>query len=78
VGDLAARHCTGLNPMSGSVIHIEVIDDLLTECISAMVVRIYRSLGTQQIIHGQLRLVEWVLDGDLFAWGVLLHIKMMG
>jgi hypothetical protein len=78
VGDLVARHCTGPNPMSGSVIQIEAIDDLLTECITAMVVRIYGSLGTQRITGGQLRIVERVLDGDLFSWGVLLHTKMMG
>jgi len=68
VCDLVARHYTGLNPMSGSVIRIEAIDDLLMECITAMVVRIYGSLGTQQITGGQLRIVEWVLDGDL-PWG---------
>jgi hypothetical protein len=63
--------------MSGLVIHIEAIDDLLIECIVAMVVRIYGSLGTQRITGGQLRVVEQVLDGHLFAWGVLMHTKMM-
>jgi hypothetical protein len=58
VGDLEARHCTGLNPMSGSVIHIEAIDDLLMESIEYMVVKIYGSLGTQWITGGQLRVVE--------------------
>jgi hypothetical protein len=43
-----------------------------------MVVRIYRSLGTQQITGGQLREVEKFLDGDLFAWDVLMHTNMMG
>jgi hypothetical protein len=60
-------------PYVGSVMWIEAIDDLLTECIMTMVVRIYGSLGTQWIIGGQLRVVEEVLDGDLFAWGVLMH-----
>jgi hypothetical protein len=78
VGDLVVRHCSGPNPMSGSVIRIEAIDDLLTECIDAMVVRIYGSLGTQQITGGQLRIVERVLDGDLFSWGLILHTRMMG
>jgi hypothetical protein len=78
VGDLAAHHCTGPNPMSGSVLCIEVIDDLLTECITLMVVRIYGSLATQWITGGQLRVLEKVLDGDLFSWGVLMHTKMMG
>jgi hypothetical protein len=77
VETMAARHCTGPNPMSGSVIRIEAIDDLLTECIATMVVRIYRSLGTQRITGGQLRVVEQVLDGDLFAWGVLMHTKIL-
>jgi hypothetical protein len=78
VGDLVARHCTGSNLMPVSVIRIESIDDLLTECIAAMVVRIYGSLGTQRITSGQLRVVEQVLDGDLFVWGVLMHTNMMG
>jgi hypothetical protein len=78
VETMVARHCSGLNPMSGSVIvQIEAIDDLLTECIATMVVRIYGSLGTQWITGGQLRVVEEVLDGDLFAWGVLMHTRMM-
>jgi hypothetical protein len=32
--------------MSGSFIQIEALDDLLTEFIAAMVVRMYGSLGT--------------------------------
>jgi len=63
--------------MSGLVVHIEAIDDLLIKCILTMVVRIYRSLATQRITGGQLKVVEKVLDGDLFAWGVLMHTKMM-
>jgi hypothetical protein len=47
VGDLVACHYMGPNLMSSLVIRIEVIDDLLTECITTRVVRIYRSLGTQ-------------------------------
>jgi len=78
VETMAAHHCTGSNPMLGSVIRIETIDDLLTECVVVMVVRIYGSLATQRITSGHLRVVEKVLDGDLFAWGVLMHTKMMG
>jgi hypothetical protein len=52
VETMAACHCTGSNPMSGSLVCIEAIDDLLTECIAAMVLRIYRSLGTQWITGG--------------------------
>jgi hypothetical protein len=43
-----------------------------------MVVRIYRSLGTQWITGGHLRIVERILDEDLFSWGVLLLTKMIG
>jgi hypothetical protein len=67
VETMTDRHCTGLNPMLGSVVLIEAIGDLLTECIATMMVRIYGSLGTQRITSGQLRVVEQVLDGDLFA-----------
>jgi hypothetical protein len=58
VETMEACHCTGPNPMSGLVVRIESIDDLLNECIVAMVVRIYKSLGTQWISGGQLRVVE--------------------
>jgi hypothetical protein len=78
VGDLVACQCIGMNPMLGSVIWIEAISDLLMEHIAVMAVRIYGSLGTEWITGGQLRIMEWVLDGDLFAWVVLLHTKMMG
>jgi hypothetical protein len=78
VGDLVARHYTRLNPVSTSVIRIQAIDDLLIEFITAMVVRIYGSFGTQKITRGLLRVVERVPDGDLFSWGVLLHTNMMG
>jgi hypothetical protein len=46
VGDLVACHCMGPCMMLSSFIWIEVIEDLLTEFIIAMVVRIYRSSGT--------------------------------
>jgi hypothetical protein len=77
VDTIATHHCSGPNPMSGLVMQIEAIDDLLTKCITIMVVRIYGSLGTQWITGGQLRVVEEVLDGDLFSWGVLMHTQMM-
>jgi hypothetical protein len=78
VADLVVHHFSGPNLMSGLIIWIEAIDDILTKCIAAMVVRIYKYLGTQRIIGGQLRIVERVLDGDLFSCGILLHTKMMG
>jgi hypothetical protein len=46
VGDLGIHHFSGLNLMSGSSIQIEALDDLLTEFIAAMVVRMNGSLGT--------------------------------
>jgi hypothetical protein len=63
--------------MSRLVVWIEALYDLLTECIVAMVVRIYGSLSIQQIIGGNLRVVEEVLDGDIFAWGVLMQTQML-
>jgi hypothetical protein len=46
VETMADHHCSTPNPMSGSVVSIETIDDLFNECIVTMVLRIYRSLGT--------------------------------
>jgi hypothetical protein len=46
VETLTVFHCTGMNPMSVLVVCIEAIDDLLTECVTEMVVRIYGSLAT--------------------------------
>jgi hypothetical protein len=77
VETMVARNCVGPNPMLSSIICIEAIDEFLTKFITSMVVRIYRFLGTQWITSGQLRVVEEVLDGDLFAWGVLMHTKVM-
>jgi hypothetical protein len=62
VGELGIHHCSGPNLMSGSFIQIEVLDDLMTEYIAAMVVRMYGSLGTSWITGAQLRIVEWLLD----------------
>jgi hypothetical protein len=76
--DLAWDYCSGLNLMSGSVVCIEVMDALLHQCIVDMIVRIYGSLATQWISGGQLRIMQRVLDGDFFTWGLMLHAKMMG
>jgi hypothetical protein len=77
VETIMGRHYFKSNPMSGLVMWIEAIDDLFTKYIAAMVVRIYGFLGTHRIIGGQMRVVEEVLDGDLFAWGVLMHTQMV-
>jgi hypothetical protein len=42
-----------------------------------MVVRIYGSLGTHAYHRWSVEVVEEVLDGDLFAWGVLMHTRMV-
>jgi hypothetical protein len=42
-----------------------------------MIVRIYRSLATHRISGGQLRIMERVLDGDFFSWGLMFHAKTM-
>jgi hypothetical protein len=76
--DLARDYCLGPNPMSGLVVRIEVMDALLHQCIMSMIVRIYGSLATQRIRGGQLRIMQRVLDGDFFSWGLMLHAKMMG
>jgi hypothetical protein len=46
VETIASWHCSRSNPMSSLVVRIEALDDLLTECIASMVVRIYGSLAT--------------------------------
>jgi hypothetical protein len=43
-----------------------------------MVVRVYGSLATQRISGGQLRIMGRVLAGEHFAWGLMLHAKMVG
>jgi len=53
--------------MPGLVVHIEVMDKLLHQCIAAMVVRIYGSLANQHISGDQLRIMERVLYGDFFS-----------
>jgi hypothetical protein len=64
--------------MSGSVVRIETMGDLLHQCIASMIVRIYGSLVTQQISGGQLIIMQRFLDGDLLSWGLMMHTKMMG
>jgi hypothetical protein len=64
--------------MLGSVIQIEVMDALVHHCIVMMIMRIYRSLVTQWISGGQLRIMQRALGGEHFSWGLMLHTKMMG
>jgi hypothetical protein len=63
--------------MSGTVVSISVIDSLAHRCIAAMIVRIYGSLATQRISGGQLLVLERVVAGEQFAWGLTLHARMV-
>ena len=54
------------------------MDSLAHHCIATMIVRVYGSLATQQISGGQLSVMERVLAGEHFAWGLTLHAKMVG
>jgi hypothetical protein len=64
--------------MSGSEVSIGAMDALVHCCVATMVVRVYGSLATQWINGGQLRIMERVLAGENFAWGLMLHAKMVG
>jgi hypothetical protein len=54
------------------------MDALAHRCIAAMIVRVYGSLATQRISGGQLMVMERVLAGEHFAWGLTLHARMVG
>jgi hypothetical protein len=59
-------------------VRIIAIDDLSHHCIEAMIVRIYGSLATQRISGGQLLVLERVVVGrERFAWGLMLHARMI-
>jgi hypothetical protein len=75
---LALRYCTGENYISGSMVSIGVMDTLVHRCVEMMVVRVYGSLATQRISGGHLRIMERALGGEHFAWGLMLHAKMVG
>jgi hypothetical protein len=64
--------------MSGTVVSIGAMDALAHRCIAAMIVRVYGSLATQRISGGQLMVMERVLAGEHFAWGLTLHARMVG
>jgi hypothetical protein len=63
--------------MSGTVVSIDAIDSLAHRCIATMIVRIYGSLATQRISGGQLLVLERVVAGEQFAWGLMLHARMV-
>jgi hypothetical protein len=72
------RYCSGQNFMSGTVVSIGSIDALAHRCIAAMIVRVYGSLATQRISGGQLLVMGRVLADEQFAWGLMLHARMVG
>jgi hypothetical protein len=72
------RYCSCPNFMSGTIVSIGSIDSLVHRCITTMIVRVYGSLATQRISGGQLMVMERVLAGEQFAWGLTLHAWMIG
>jgi hypothetical protein len=64
--------------MSGTVMSIGAMDALAHHCIAAMIVRMYGSLAMQWISGGQLCVMKRVLAGEHFAWGLMLHARMVG
>jgi hypothetical protein len=77
LADIGQRYCSGENFMSGTVVSISAIESLAHGCIAAMIVRIYGSLATQRISGGQLLVLERVVVGERFAWGLTLHARMV-
>jgi hypothetical protein len=63
--------------MSRTVVSISAIESLAHRYIAAMIVRIYGSLVTQWISGGQLLVLERVVAGEQFAWGLTLHVRMV-
>jgi hypothetical protein len=64
--------------MSGSVVRIGVMDALVHHCVATMIVRFYGFLMTQHISGVQLRIMQWALGGEHFAWALMMHAKMVG
>jgi hypothetical protein len=63
--------------MSGTVVSISAIDSLAHRCIATMIVHVYGSLATQWINGGQLLVLERVVGGEQFMWGLMLHARMI-
>jgi hypothetical protein len=78
LAELARTYCSGEDVISELVVRIGAMDALVHRCMVAMIVRVYGSLATHRISGGQLRIIERALGGDHFAWGLMLHAKMMG
>jgi hypothetical protein len=74
---IGERYCSGWDFMSGTVVSINAIDSLAHRCIVTMTVHIYGSLVTQRISGGQLLVLERVVGGEQFTWGMTLHVQMI-
>jgi hypothetical protein len=59
------------------MVSISAIDSLAHRCIATMIVHIYGPLVTQRISGGQLLVLERVVAGEQFAWGLKLHARMV-
>jgi hypothetical protein len=76
--EVAERHCSGEDYMTGSSVRISGIDALLHRCIAAMIVRVYGSRAPHRISGAELLLLERVVvDRERFAWGLTLHAQMI-
>jgi hypothetical protein len=64
--------------MSDSMVRIGVMDALVYHFIVLIIFRVYGSLATHWISGGQLRITQRALSGEHFAWGLILHAKMVG
>jgi hypothetical protein len=72
------RYYSWVNFMSNTIVSIGAMDALVHHYIAVMFVRVYGPLVTQWISSGQLCVMERVLAGEHFAWGLTLHDKMVG
>jgi hypothetical protein len=74
---IVERYCSGENFMSRTVVSVSAIDSLAHRYIATMIVHVYGSLPTQRISGGQLLVLERVVGGEQFAWGLTLHARMI-
>jgi hypothetical protein len=76
--EVARRHCSGEDYMTGSSVRISGIDALLHRCIAVMIVRVYGLRAPHRISGAELLLLERVVVGrERFSWGLTLHAQMI-
>jgi hypothetical protein len=75
---LAQTYYLGEDFVSGSVVRIGDMDALVHHCMAVMIIRVYGLLVTHRISGDQLRIMKQALGGENFAWGLMLHTKMVG